>query len=222
MGVVKIKMVKIFVLHCKNLGERKRFMLKQFEKQGITDYEFIESHDPDDLSDEYLDKFNPLLGKSRISLIAKHFEAYSLVAKEHDFALILEDDAILADNFAAVLDTYISQLPPDFDCMYLGDCCDLHVPDYMLMNDTNVYLKSVQSQGWGGAGSTKCTDSYYISKKYAHKMLEYFSEIKYIINKPADHWFNDVYRDLNMKVYWAEPTIVSQGSHKGLFSTALV
>jgi hypothetical protein len=34
--------MKIFVIHYKKLVDRKKYMLDQFEKHNITDYEFVE------------------------------------------------------------------------------------------------------------------------------------------------------------------------------------
>jgi hypothetical protein len=41
------------------------------------------------------------------------------------------------------------------------------------------------------------------------------------INLPIDWWLNVASRDNDFKVYWAEPTIVTQGSQNGLFKTSL-
>jgi hypothetical protein len=36
----------------------------------------------------------------------------------------------------------------------------------------------------------------------------------------SDFWLNIAARDNNLEVYWAEPTIVTQGSQTGLFQTS--
>ena len=36
-----------------------------------------------------------------------------------------------------------------------------------------------------------------------------------------DHWMNKVARDNNLKYYWAEPTIVTQGSEKKVYESSL-
>ena len=41
--------MKIFVLHYSKLVDRKKHILEQFQKQNITDYEFIEKYDIEDL-----------------------------------------------------------------------------------------------------------------------------------------------------------------------------
>ena len=41
------------------------------------------------------------------------------------------------------------------------------------------------------------------------------------INLPIDFWLNKVIADNKLKVYWSEPTIVSQGSQTGLFELSI-
>ena len=47
------------------------------------------------------------------------------------------------------------------------------------------------------------------------------NNLKSKINLPIDWWLNESSRDNNFKVYWAEPTIVTQGTQNGLFQTSL-
>jgi hypothetical protein len=42
-----------------------------------------------------------------------------------------------------------------------------------------------------------------------------------IINKPIDHWFNYIRKKYNLIYYLSEPTLVSQGSEKCLFSSSV-
>jgi len=44
--------MKIFVLHYSKLTQRKRFILEQFERHGITEYEFIERFDKDEITED--------------------------------------------------------------------------------------------------------------------------------------------------------------------------
>ena len=44
--------MKIFVIHYTKLLVRKAEIIKQFEKHHITDYDFIESHDQENLTDD--------------------------------------------------------------------------------------------------------------------------------------------------------------------------
>ena len=87
----------------------------------------------------------------------------------------------------------------------------------------NIYIKDVKpnkiGKKWGGRGSVKCTDSFLINKKTCLKLLDYYN--KNIVYNPIDHWLNKVNIDLNLNIYWMEPTIVSQGSQNGVYKSSL-
>jgi GR25 family glycosyltransferase involved in LPS biosynthesis len=213
--------MKIFVLHYSKLTERKASILKQFEQQGITDYEFIETYDKDSLTEQEIDMFIPEYKKSKISLFLKHFHVVRRIQESYDQALVLEDDAILADKFLATLEHYMTQVPSTYDMVFLGNGWGLHIPLDTQTPGRNIYERGVHPTKWGGNGATRCTDSILISKQCAIKLCKYFDMMKStdykIKDRNIDWFYNRAARDTNLHVYWAEPTIVSQGSEQGLF-----
>jgi hypothetical protein len=75
--------IKIFVLHYSKLVERKEFVLKQFEKHNITEFEFVELFDKDQLTDDQKNKFTGsyYMGEEKfmpavISLYLKHIHVF--------------------------------------------------------------------------------------------------------------------------------------------------
>ena len=64
--------MKIFVIHYKKLVDRKRYMLEQFEKHNITDYEFIEI-DRDELCDYNCDIFDKNFGNALTAISLSHY-----------------------------------------------------------------------------------------------------------------------------------------------------
>lgn len=146
-----------------------------------------------------------------------HFYAFEKIAEKYDNALILEDDVILSENFVNILQKYILETPKDYDMLFIGDGCNLHIEKNKLISNKNIYEKCLQPTLWGGAGATRCTDSYIVTKKCAIKLCEYIKTHTKKINQPIDWWLNDACRDNKFKVYWTEPTIVTQGSQNGLF-----
>jgi len=208
--------MKIFVLHCSKLADRKNHIIEQFSKQNI-DFEFIEKYDKDDIESEsafYTKNYK----RSTMSLHLKHLYVYKLLAEGTDSALILEDDVILCENFMETLNKYLTQLPADFDMLFLGDGCNLHIEKEKLVPDKYVYEKGLYPTSWGGDGASRCSDSYIISNQCAKKMFAYVKKLTKPISLPIDWWINEAARGNNLKVYWAEPTIVSQGSQTGLFA----
>ena len=212
--------MKIFVLHYSKLVDRKKHILEQFNKQGIIDYEFIEKYDKEDLQDSDMLLFDKCMGKSMMSLMNKHFYVYKLISKNYESALIFEDDVILNDNFIENLNKYMSQLPEIFDMLFIGDGCNLHIEKDKLIPNKNIYEKCLYPTSWGGDGASRCSDSYIITKNCANKFCEYINNLKCKIKLPSDWWINVAARDNNFKVYWAEPTIVTQGTQNGTFQTS--
>ena len=212
--------MKIFVLHYSKLVDRKAYILEQFRRENITDYEFIEKYDREDLQNSDKALFDTCVKESMMSLMNKHFYTYRLVAENYENALILEDDVVISPNFSNILNHYMTQLPGDYDMLFLGDGCNLHIERHKLIENKNVYEKCLYPTRWGGDGASRCTDSYVISKKCAITMCEYIANLQQKITLPSDWWLNVAARANNLKVYWAEPTIVTQGTQIGLYASS--
>lgn len=212
--------MKIFVLHYSKLVDRKKSILAQFQKNNITDYEFIEKYDKDEITDNECSLFDINYKKSTMSLTLKHFYVYKLIEENYENALILEDDVILCDNFTDILHKYITQLPKDYDMLFIGDGCNLHIEKHKLIPNKYIYEKCLYPTSWGGDGASRCCDSYIITKNCANKLCEYINNLKCKIKLPIDWLLNVAARDNDLKIYWAEPTIVTQGSQNGLYNTS--
>jgi hypothetical protein len=104
--------------------------------------------------------------------------------------------------------------------LFIGDGCNLHIENHKLIPNKNIYEKCVYPTGRGGDGATRCTDSYIITKTCASKLCEYINNLEDKIKLPIDWWLNVSVRDNNFKVYWAEPTIVTQGTQCGIFQSS--
>lgn len=210
--------MKIFITHYTKLPHRKIEIEKQFRDNNITDYEFIEIYDREDLTFDQRMLFHPKLPLSVMSLSLKHRYAYRAIRdNNHECALILEDDVILAPNFVAILEKYMAELPTDYDMLFIGDGCKFHIPDELQVPNKHVYLKDNQPSSWGGDGATRCLDSYIMTKECASHICEYIDNLIYKTILPIDWWLNMVIRECNFRIYWAEPTIVTQGSENGMY-----
>lgn len=223
--------MKVFVLHYAKLTDRKRDIIQQFERHGITDYEFIEKFDKDTITDDECPEFSrDYITKRRteLSIHLKHIYAYRLIVREnYDQVLIFEDDVILSDGFMPLLKLYMTQLPNDYDMLFIGDGCNLHIPISMQTLNKYIYEKCLHETAWGGNGGTRCLDSYLIRHSCAKKICDYINDTYKTavdsnkIDLPADWWLNEVARELAFKVYWAEPTIVTQGSQNGMYRRSI-
>jgi GR25 family glycosyltransferase involved in LPS biosynthesis len=212
--------MKVFVIHYKKLTDRKKNILLQFEKYDITDYEFVEI-DRDELDNYDTTIFEPntnLNNNSQIAISLSHFYAINEIRLKYENALIFEDYVILSDNFIYKFTEYLKQLPNDYDMLFLGDGCNLHVPSCKIVPNKYIYKKSVHPTYGEINGTGRCMDSYLVSKKCAIKLCNYINNLTYKINEPVDHWLNNAGRDNDLNVYWAEPTIATQGSANGTFT----
>ena len=120
---------------------------------------------------------------------------------------MFEDDAILVDNFKEKLTIYLNELKTmEWDIVFSGECCGLHANI-----EPNKILYESTSRG---------TCMYILNKGVCKKINDIFN-IEQQINKSIDHWFNDIQPKYNLKYYWSEPTLVSQGSETGVFKSVL-
>ena len=213
--------MKIFVVHYDKLVERRQNMVKQLLVNGI-EAEFVTQYDRNNISnnDQIIFSINKIQTDRNKAITLSHLYCYREITNKYDYALILEDDAIFHNQFKERLDYYVSQLPNDWDMLFIGDGCNLHIPyDIVSKSNTNIFKKCLEPTFWGGNGATRCSDSYLISKKCAIKVIEFIEHTK--IDNAIDWWLNDVCRKYNFNVYWAEPTIVSQGSQNGLYMSTI-
>ena len=138
----------------------------------------------------------------------------------YKYNLVLEDDAILDEDFVLKLKRGLEQLPDDYDMLFLGDCCNLHIESSKIKPNQFIY-KKCREGGGGHPAATRCCDSMLISQKCATKICNFYESIKTNnIYLPVDHWLNQVILDLKLDIYWMEPTIVKQGSETGLFNVS--
>jgi hypothetical protein len=99
--------------------------------------------------------------------------------------------------------------------LFIGNGCNLHIDSNEIVPNKFIYKKNLNS-----SSITRCTDSYVVNKKCASKLCEYINTLQYKINIPVDFWLNVAAKDTGLNVYWAEPTIVTQGTQNGLFQTS--
>lgn len=205
--------MKVFVIHYKKMVKRKENMLRQLQKCNITNYEFVDI-DRDEIYKYDLSKIDTSIKPALIAIFLSHSYAYKQIAEFHEKALILEDDAVMDDNFTEKFTHYQNQLEPSFDMLFIGSGCNLHIEADKIIKDQNIYRKYHDPTTWGGAGSTRCVDSYLVSKKCAKNLCNYIDKLNSysLVTCEIDHWLNKVCKELDFFVYWAEPTIVSQGS----------
>jgi GR25 family glycosyltransferase involved in LPS biosynthesis len=212
--------MKIFVIHYDKLIDRKQKIINQMKKYNLN-FEFISNHGKENLTQEDKNMFRNL-SDGEMSVALHHIECFKrIVSESHECALVLEDDIVLCDNFIYFLNLYIKNLPQNWDMLFIGDGCGLHIDKKILRKNQYIYKKDNINFGNPNEGATRCLDSYIINKKATEIIVEKLKLPNYTICVPADFWMNCVIRNNRFNVYWAEPTIVTQGSEKGFYKSSL-
>jgi glycosyl transferase family 25 len=206
---------KIYVCHYTKLIERVEPLKKQLDKYKL-EAEWILSNDKEDLNIEFLkqefinidknighsDNFIDFPGRnfeinrkmkmSELSLFLKHYEIWKDMRNNNiQNALILEDDALLSDNFVLLFNEYIKDIDKDYDIVWVGSCCNLHKIGSSNLIKTN---------------GSRCTHGYLLNLKTVNKLIE---NSKYN-NYPVDFYFNYIINKFNLNNYWMEPDLISQ------------
>lgn len=200
----KLDTSKVFVTHWDALTERRAFMEGQLQKSGINDAEWVTSFPVSKLDNEELiakypvvfarGKMDARLSPPVTSLLLKHcYVIEEMVKHQYESALILEDDAILASNFASKFNLYKSQLPEEWDLLWVGTCCDIHAP---YQRGSNIYE----------GDRSRCTHCFLISLKCAQKI----HDDMYSIDMPIDWYYNALIKKHSLRNYWAEPPLSMQ------------
>jgi GR25 family glycosyltransferase involved in LPS biosynthesis len=206
--------IKILIVHYKKLTDRKNKIIEQLDKYNLKNYEFVEI-DRDELDKQNTNIFSNTYTNVMKAITLSHIHCYNEIADKYEFALILEDDAIFKDNFFENLLKYLQELPKDYDMLFIGGCGNLHIKHNELIEGKHVYEKGHEKTDSGGMGASRCTDSYIVNKKCAIKIREYLKKLRDKINTPIDFFLNTVIKDNSFKIYWGEPSLISQGSESG-------
>lgn len=204
---------RIYVLNVKKFNERRRFMEQQLEKLGL-DAEFIFAWDVEDLTPEIIDQYfhNDQLTPAQKSCALKHVAALEKIASsQNEFALVLEDDAVLGNDFTLGLQRAIEQSGqfPGDKVIYIGSGGNFFTP------------KSQRKPGQYLYPGSRCrfADSYILNGSTAQKRLQWLQSHK--ISAPIDNQFETIDKGLGIQTLWLEDPVVEQGSKNGLFQSAL-
>jgi glycosyl transferase family 25 len=113
--------MKIFVISMKSAVKRRAQIAAQLGKLQL-EFEWIDAVEGKSLSEaelrrltnyEQVQKHRRWLSNGAIGCALSHLEAYERIADSNeDYALVLEDDALLQNGFKSFLDAYEEQVPP--------------------------------------------------------------------------------------------------------------
>jgi glycosyl transferase family 25 len=219
--------MNIYIVHYKKLEDRKRYIKSKLpnsifvEEFDRCDYQSHIKYDNEHFktrldhikTPEYKPEFKTLKD-SEICNSLSHLKAIELLLKSgDDYALILEDDILIEDDFLEVLNKI--EIPNDFDYIFLGDCYSINYLDKIHMVKSVDYNEDLIKKC---PGTSRTVDSYLISREGASKTLE---EINNIITMPFDHELNFIFKKSELNVYWHKKGITKQGTKTGFYKSSI-
>jgi len=199
---MKINADKIYVCHYSKLIDRKQLMIDQFNKLNIKNYEFVELYDKNSWNINDISKIYPMINHPSTnltdgekSLTLKHvWIIRNMYENNYSSVLVLEDDAILCDNFVEKYNQYILELPEFWDIGWVGSCFNLREPQ-----KPNIYIYKTDR-------GSRCTHAFCISKYLAKKVYEEVLNV----NMASDHYYNYLVKKFNLENYWFQPPLATQ------------
>ena len=147
---------------------------------------------------------NPNLTKGQIACTYKHYLALQdIVTKEHELAIILEDNIEFKGSVSSTIEKYLKDLPEDWNALFDSDFLGFNYIEGEVNSNCSVYLKS-NNQTNQCHGSSKGAHFILLNLKTAKLLYDNFLPFDNV----TDHYYNSLFRKLNMNVYWAEPSNV--------------
>jgi GR25 family glycosyltransferase involved in LPS biosynthesis len=220
--LLKEKGVSIFIINYSPLKDRRKYLKERISAlglQGFVSWIIQKPRQYDNIFDKvyqppvsrwkeiirFVDgpKHFARLSNSELNLILNHLEIYKKIVKKHiKFALILEDDVILEEDFLDRLIVCINNLPKSFDVAYTDMGMHLRLPGKISQ------LKFYKYNGL----ITRTTASYFITLNGAKKFLK-----NNTIVLPTDLNMRYLEKKYNFEVYWLNGYLTYQGSVYGNF-----
>ena len=195
---------KIYIIHYNKLVDRKAYLKNEIPKLGIS-FEFIENSPETDekIKSEinywykYREGVTVSVGMSlgEIGVSISHLYVYEdIINKGYDTCLILEDDAVLVDDFKDKLLVVLDEIN-DYDFVFLSSCCNLNVE-----KSSEKILYEVET--------SRSVCGYIVQSKKLPKVL--INSIPVFL--PIDWYLNYIKKEMGLKYAWSQPILITQGS----------
>lgn len=203
----------ILIINPANYVERRENIERQLQARGLT-YEFIHEYDADEITASLREQYfsNSSLGPNAQSCAMKHLQALRLIAaRGWKRALVLEDDAILLDDFEQGVEAALSESAGFTHpyVLFIGSGGNLYTPRHLRVPGQRLYLSM----------RGRLTEAYIVGDEVARRRVAWMEQ--HGIGLPIDNLFELMDRELNIQLYWLEDPVVEQGSKNGRFQSAI-
>lgn len=221
--------IQYYLIHNGN-EERKNILMNEFQKWGfdINNIKWIIHPNKEELNEELINnivyqypcesngKFlypsHILLRRGVISCTYKHYLALKdIVENGYEYSVIMEDNIYFLGKIPELVKIYIDQLNNyygDWDIVFDNEW--VKYIEGPIIPGIHVYPKSneITQQCHGG---TKGANFYLLTNSCAKKLFDNYLPFYH----QPDWYMNDLFRKLNIKSFWIEPSMVrAQNGHK--------
>ncbi|WP_047049090.1 glycosyltransferase family 25 protein [Vibrio mexicanus] len=203
----------VFVIHVsEGYEDRKAHIDTHLPHRGIDKFEYILDGDIKALSPEVLATIfkDSKTSPAENSCFYKHYLACKqVVERELQYALIFEDDVLLNEGFCNSVLEILDELKAESNYLVNIEDAYLAVPYRFRNKGQKVYL----------ANYTKMCGAYIIDNVAAHRLVDFIEQNGTTL--PIDTYQSEYRNDMKINIYWAEPSLVHQGSKSGRFESSV-
>lgn len=207
-------MLPAYVIHSRSLPERAGHIRRELERVGIP-FEWVLDYEADEITPEidahYFAPGAPLSIRQK-SCALKHIVAMQRIcARQHDLALIFEDDAQLVPDFVARLRLVLTEAErwPRPRILHLGAATNFYTPASRLKAGQSVYT----------GDRVRNMEAYVLGAPEARARLDWIA--RHPLHEPIDIAFNRGDPAMGILFLWPEPPLAEQGSLNGAFRSSL-
>ena len=207
----------VYIVHAMKGYELHEARIKiLFEKHGLP-YEFITDGDPSTFTPDLINKYfrsdiRYLMPDGIVSCTLNHMLSYQkILAARNKYALVFENDPFFLGDFVKMIEAVAKEadtLPPGF--IISLENTTLEFPPLKDRRKGKLLYQAIRG---------RCAGAYLIDLRAAERILNDLKETK--CEQVIDWWHNSMVQKGIVRMYWAHPPLVEQGSHNGLMSSTI-
>ena len=201
----------IYVVHALKGYEYHESRLKDVFGEYGFDFSFVTDGDPTLWSDDVISAYfssdiKAILSGGVLSCTLNHIYCYEKMIRNNDrFALVFENDPFFLGNFSEEIVPIVKEA----EKLKEGFIISLEITTFKFPPRKDVQKnKLVYPANYG-----RCAGAYLIDQTAARNILADLKTNK--CSQVIDWWHNTLIDNNVVKMYWAHPPIVEQGSHNG-------
>lgn len=212
-----LKIEGVYIVHALQGYEIHEQRLNEIFSKMNVDHEFVTDGDISHFTPQLLAKYfcsgiQGKLSKGIISCTLNHILSYEkIVQRKNKYAVVFENDPFFLGDFLQNIKKVANEadtLPPGF--LISLENTTLRFPNFRKVKKGK-YLYDAERGRAAGA--------YLIDLKAAKDILEHLKTNKCC--QVIDWWHNTLIKEKVVKMYWAHPAFVEQGSHNGRMSSTI-